>query len=364
MSVVGKCSNPSCGKGSETKLQACSRCHSVSYCSADCQKQHWKEHKLSCNQTSSKDVRKLLKKMNISDKDEVDKIRITSYTAFGTVAPGKPLPEGVPSNFHLKQHAQICAISDRKSNISLEKLGIYKYEKVYLDYYEDIVKNKEEWMAFFMHELNNGHTGGTCSILCILATIYRLRGGAVSFEKCEEVLDMERIILAIFKKSADALGDKYSIDRHDKLRYKYNLVRFLLYIDTDRLGRVPQVLRECLEYEVERNLDYEHQHIILPIMKYSANLEPTARNVKNLKDSQLKKMARDFAYVNRSEVNSEESKAIRNRVALVKCEACGKVENTIGEFKMCIRCESVHYCNRTCQKKHHKIHKKVCNKKK
>lgn len=91
-------------------------------------------------------------------------------------------------------------------------------------------------------------------------------------------------------------------------------------------------------------------------MKYSVDLEPTARNVKNLKDSKLKQMARDFAGLNRSEANSEKSKAIRNRVALVKREACGKVENTIGEFKTCIRCESVHYCNRTCQKKHHKIH--------
>ncbi|KAI0058248.1 ankyrin [Artomyces pyxidatus] len=39
-----------CGKAAsvETKLKHCSACHSVLYCSAPCQKSHWKTHKLSC----------------------------------------------------------------------------------------------------------------------------------------------------------------------------------------------------------------------------------------------------------------------------------------------------------------------------
>lgn len=36
-----------CGREGATKL--CSRCRSVSYCSKECQRQHWKSHKRVCN---------------------------------------------------------------------------------------------------------------------------------------------------------------------------------------------------------------------------------------------------------------------------------------------------------------------------
>jgi hypothetical protein len=42
-----------CGKSSATapslKLLLCSRCKAVTYCSADCQKKHWLQHKIQCN---------------------------------------------------------------------------------------------------------------------------------------------------------------------------------------------------------------------------------------------------------------------------------------------------------------------------
>ncbi|CAN0558845.1 unnamed protein product, partial [Ectocarpus sp. 12 AP-2014] len=38
------CSN--CGK--DGSLRPCSRCHQVRYCSRDCQRQHWKDHKRDC----------------------------------------------------------------------------------------------------------------------------------------------------------------------------------------------------------------------------------------------------------------------------------------------------------------------------
>jgi len=49
-----KCSNPSChASGSDTKLQACSRCKVTSYCSRDCQRIHWKNHKGVCNNNAA-----------------------------------------------------------------------------------------------------------------------------------------------------------------------------------------------------------------------------------------------------------------------------------------------------------------------
>ena len=39
------CNN--CGKMENLKL--CSRCRSVFYCSVDCQRSHWKQHKKTCN---------------------------------------------------------------------------------------------------------------------------------------------------------------------------------------------------------------------------------------------------------------------------------------------------------------------------
>ncbi|KAI0698031.1 hypothetical protein BC835DRAFT_1269541 [Cytidiella melzeri] len=45
-----RCGNSACDKeeGGKTSLRACSRCHSVRYCSTKCQRDHWPEHKQSC----------------------------------------------------------------------------------------------------------------------------------------------------------------------------------------------------------------------------------------------------------------------------------------------------------------------------
>lgn len=37
-----------------SKVKACAACQEVSYCSADCQKAHWKEHKPECMKSRSK----------------------------------------------------------------------------------------------------------------------------------------------------------------------------------------------------------------------------------------------------------------------------------------------------------------------
>ena len=44
------CGNPSCsGSGARVELKRCSGCSAVWYCSIQCQRNHWKEHKARCN---------------------------------------------------------------------------------------------------------------------------------------------------------------------------------------------------------------------------------------------------------------------------------------------------------------------------
>jgi hypothetical protein len=42
-------------KGTNVKLNACSQCRSVFYCSAACQKQDWKQHKQACSPSEADD---------------------------------------------------------------------------------------------------------------------------------------------------------------------------------------------------------------------------------------------------------------------------------------------------------------------
>lgn len=396
--VVKNCSNPGCNKveSEEVKLRACSQCHTVSYCSVDCQRQHWRAgHKLSCGSTISNEPRAQKKKPTIkttdyaTNKKDMEKewdahnkeyrkllketsdgnplgknIVNISHTAFGMVAPGQPLPEGVPKNFHLKQRAQACFFSGRRNDIAQGKIGIFKHERVYLEYHEDLLQNEQDWVSFFSHPENYVHAEQTCGILGTLATIFRQRGDTESYKKCEEVLDMEKKVLGLYKVSVDALDESErgsSIHCYNELEYKYCLIRFNLYMYTKQLDKASPYLRKCLEYEAKENISDDDQNVLFFLMMLG--LQPTLRNVKNLSELQLRKLIRKLHDFSKSQMDSEGEKASRERVALVKCEGCGKTEKAIDDFKACSRCLKVYYCSRACQKKHYKVHKKVCNKK-
>ncbi len=53
--IMDKCSNPDCPEASSGALSECAACHDARYCSRDCQKAHWPNHKARC-----KEVRKEL----------------------------------------------------------------------------------------------------------------------------------------------------------------------------------------------------------------------------------------------------------------------------------------------------------------
>lgn len=55
--VAGECYNPYCknpkSSSNGADLSTCAGCKKVRYCSKDCQKQHWKDHKLYCKHVAS-----------------------------------------------------------------------------------------------------------------------------------------------------------------------------------------------------------------------------------------------------------------------------------------------------------------------
>jgi len=393
-----KCDNPVCDKTGAQVNRKCARCNNVFYCSDECSFQHWEQgHKQACIPIFDENVvpdtnhptnigledngtdwqggikmnRKILKETGGNFGDYV---LIPATTAYGKVKPGEPLPDGVPSNFHLKQHAFICNYSGRQSDDVNASAGILKHEKVYQKYFEELVKNKAEWMRFFSHPQNNDHVEHTFAILVTLAKIYRVRGDldSVSHGKCEEVLDMEEEILPIYQASCNALLNTSSsntiwdmqgiFSSFEILRYDYYSTRFGLYITTDRLRLATPYFRKCLEYEAEKNYEPSQQKF-LPIMR-TIHLEPTFMNVRNLSPLQVQQMVMNCSRMLKISHNSNAARNIRGQVELKKCEACNKTESAIGEFKACSRCLKVNYCSRDCQKNHYKIHKKICNKKK
>lgn len=52
---ANSCCNPSCGKGAPGKLK-CSACLTIFYCSVECQKKHWPQHKLMCSKGKSREM--------------------------------------------------------------------------------------------------------------------------------------------------------------------------------------------------------------------------------------------------------------------------------------------------------------------
>ncbi|KAL7540055.1 hypothetical protein ACHAXR_012328 [Thalassiosira sp. AJA248-18] len=295
-------------------------------------------------------------------KAKKDGVPITSvcYTHAGAVGPDMPIPDGVPSNFGLKQKALMEFHGGRGHR---QFFG----EASYKAYYDDLVENKLEWIEFFRHPMNHQHAEHTCGILGTLATIFRQRG---SYEECGNVLDMEVEVLDIFKEHSSAPGTpRAQISCCDGLGFLMNKIRYNLNNNLKQYRANIQVFRDLCSYEANYHLSHEQQNYLfmVEVVKECYDRRITASDVHALSDEEcLKAIIIPITSCSNSPKFKRESAENRERTQLLCCgnESCKKQESAIGQFKECKLCKNAVYCGRECQKKAWKGHKKICGKKK
>mmetsp|Transcript_6498 Transcript_6498/g.9619 ORF Transcript_6498/g.9619 Transcript_6498/m.9619 type:complete len:358 (+) Transcript_6498:104-1177(+) len=350
-----KCST--CGKTEEeVTLVACANCKMVRYCDRHCQKNHWKEHKPNCTSPEKKYEENLKARKRAQKLAKKGAPIVTiSYTHAGLVAPGMPIPDGVPENFGYKQKAvtdfHMMARVDNPKN----KLGNLKGEQSYKDYYDDIVSSEEEWMSFFNHKENSEHAEHTCGILGTLATIYRQRGVS---GQCEEVLDMEVKVLDIYRRHSVG-GPLIQIQCYEGLKFKCENIRFNLYQQQHRYEECVSLFKSCALYEYHQDVPSDQQSYLFLVEFVLRKRKISKKVLEGLSHDEIMKI---MTFTHEAVVQNNRSRKSQYDVELKKCARCGVEEKAIRTHKKCARCDNTFYCGKTCQKDHWKVHKKECGK--
>jgi hypothetical protein len=261
--------------------------------------------------------------------DEAGKCRFmgtASFTAFGIVGPGGPIPDGVPTNFHLKQEATMAF---REGCAGGSKLGNFKGEGLYRKYFDDLVADRVLWLSFFDHRDHYEHAEHTCGILGTLATIYRQRG---DYADCERVLNMEQEVLARYQRSSVGACSA-QIECYEGLHYKYQHIRYNLAFNTERYDLCADLFRQLAADELRMNFNFEESNYLFMVSAV-LNKTPTAKTLKALTDADMMRMVEAplKAFGKSYEKEKEEAK---QRVALRSCACCGKTEPSLRTFGKC-----------------------------
>ncbi len=335
---LDKCGN--CGK--TDNLMKCTRCSSMVYCSKECQKNHWADHKFVC---------KIQSKINATAKNQDDvmgeilkggfkqgdvvKIFSSHIGVFGST--DKEMPEGVPDNFLFVYEAnnKYMMLGDEK-----RLYGEYEYKRLY----DDLLANKEEWLEFFRYPANAQYCGDCFKVLEPLAKIFFFRR---EYEKCGQVLDMHAKLLHLYLQHATPFDDdnKPNLAWCIHMEHRANMLRFDLNAVLQRHEANIPLFRELSQYEKE----------YVPLKDH----EFTLRRKRGPSDAKIiivsKERMRDLG------TTADRDSAL---VELHQCGSCGKNEAALGKFLNCARCKSVSYCGRDCQKNHWQNgHKKICKEK-
>ena len=157
----------SCHKPAD-KLKKCSQCHRVSYCSQDCQRTDWKQHKLLCKKKAEETEHEKLLKVQTYFAENRQSV---NYDDFETI---KQLGEGNFTNVSKVEHKlfpglffalKICSQSKvqslhRESDILMEKHALTKVRDAYgsdnnLPTVRLITTFKDPFNLYFLTELLN-----------------------------------------------------------------------------------------------------------------------------------------------------------------------------------------------------------------
>mmetsp|Transcript_34974 Transcript_34974/g.71362 ORF Transcript_34974/g.71362 Transcript_34974/m.71362 type:complete len:367 (-) Transcript_34974:105-1205(-) len=352
-----------CGVEKESLLR-CGKCATVRYCGKECQKQDWKRHKAECELFSMRERNVRQEAFEESVKARNKELRrlkkagipivTTSFTAFGVVGPGLPMPAGVPAAFVLKQNATLEFNSG--ASFSGNSRGNFKGELAYREYYEELEENKAEWMRFFDEYGNYEHAEHSCGILGTFATVLRQRG---SLEECERVLNMELEVMTRYKKHTGKDAPQAQIVCCETLYFKYQMIRYNLYFQTERYLECVPLYRDLADYELRYRVTFERQNYLFMVV-HCLNKRPIEATLLALTEDEILLMVKAPLSLGSADRVLDVEKR-KQRVSLQTCAVCAKKEVALDVFKKCQRCRTTYYCGKECQKKDWKAHKKTCS---
>jgi hypothetical protein len=242
----------------------------------------------------------------------------------------------------------------------------------------------------------------TC-VLGTLALIYRQRGNLKKADLITRTVYTRAIDTHL--KMGKAINDSEIIRGNEHMRYNYNTVRMNLAFQLHREDEYVPICREIVRHEIERNYSYQKCNYLdfiayRGIKRWKQLLSKTAKKKLNRELNAYKKSLPIHFWPNSLPKVSLKIFArmpdecilyvvslslffflffVRNvhthtyihvhRYALLmpmysyqydepnpkfdnlrKCEACGKTERAMKEFKVCGGCKSVSYCSAECQK--------------
>ena len=250
-----------------------------------------------------------------------------------------------PAGFNLYEEAQWAAVTG---------CGL-KGERHYRNYFEEMKKDKKNWLDFLELEGNVHQASRTTSILFLLAEALQERG---ELEEAEDVINMQAEVFPLW--------ERYLAD--DKADYEYSLYEhrrtsFAIFKQTGRLEKCMEIFRDLVKYEIQTQMPSEQREFValLPTVSGATEASPVARSnqadvkasmeaLDRVTDEQLRKAVED---AKTADQGPESSKA-----ALKACGGCQKVEEYRGDFNVCSRCKKTAYCSRNCQETDWKRHKK------
>jgi hypothetical protein len=230
----------------------------------------------------------------------------------------------------------------------------FNFERLYQDLHNDIIKHEDYWFnhIFKLTGIDSKYTERTVGILGTLATILRQRG---EVKKALKILKLDRKVLERYQEQSKLVPQNYPQNFCcDSLTYKFNLI----VINTNQqLGiKEPAIkaFREAVTFEIQQKYGFDQQNFGFMLHVIHSN-NPNYMSMKV-----LKKTSDEEIWMVLMKAMSYGGNVTNSNADLRKCKGCSSTEKKRGDYQICSRCKTVHYCGRECQKKDWKHHKLVC----